>query len=161
VTRQPLDTVVQELRDRTTLWRDFLLAHRILVEKMADQMQRDHGLPLESFDVLIHLADVPSMRLRQAQLRDRLLLSESGVSRLLARMGRAGLIARTPSDDDRRGIDIALTERGQEALLAATRSHLAMVDQLFNRRLGDDDAAALARILGGLLKPDEAEEAHS
>jgi DNA-binding MarR family transcriptional regulator len=59
------------------------------------------------------------MRARQKELRDRVLLSESGVSRLLVRMEKAGVITRSVADDDRRGMEIAVTEAGQAALLAA------------------------------------------
>src|SRR5258708_37109448 len=81
-----LRVVVARLEEETMLWQEFLRAHRTIIDKMAAQMMRDHNLPLEWFDVLIHLADLPDGRLRQRALRDRLLLSESGVSRLRLRM---------------------------------------------------------------------------
>jgi DNA-binding MarR family transcriptional regulator len=62
------------------------------------------------------------MQARQKDLRDRMLLSESGVSRLLIRMQKAGVITRTPAGDDRRGMDIAVTDAGRAALLAAIRN---------------------------------------
>src|ERR1700739_2631411 len=112
-----LAAVVARLQEETVLWQEFLRAHRTIVDLMAEQMMRDHNLPLEWFDVLIHLADVPDGSLRQRVLRDRLLLSESGVSRLLVRMETAGLVTRSPADDDRRGMEITLTDRGRSALL--------------------------------------------
>src|SRR5260370_23909847 len=96
-----LEEVLARLQRETPLWRDFLAAHRDLTDRLAEQMMRDHQLPLEWFDVLVHLAEVPGMRLRQRVLRDRLLLSESGVSRLLVRMERAGFITRAAADEDR------------------------------------------------------------
>jgi DNA-binding MarR family transcriptional regulator len=154
-----LDSLVCRLHRETALWRGFLRVHRTLVEQLAVQMSEDHSLALEAFDVLIHLAEVPNMRMRQAALRDRLLLSESGVSRMLGRMGKAGLIARTPADDDRRGVEIALTERGQQALVAATGSHLDLVASLFSDRLDEADQEALARIIGKLVKDEPRQEA--
>jgi DNA-binding MarR family transcriptional regulator len=150
-----LDATVRDLESRTALWREFLRAHQVLIQHMAEEMSRDHALPLEWFDVLIHLAEAPNLRLRQAALRDRLLLSESGVSRRLARMGKEGLIARTPAVDDRRGVEIALTERGQEALLMATGPHVDVVQSLFTDRLSADDEMALRQILGKLLKAED------
>jgi DNA-binding MarR family transcriptional regulator len=146
-----LKELVDRLQQETPLWQDFLLAHRRLVGRLAEQMMRDHQLPLDWFDVMIHLADVPGMRLRQRDLRDRLLLSESGVSRLLVRMAQAGLIARTPADDDRRGVEVELTDRGRMALSAAVESHLRLVASLFTGRLTAADRAALNRILSKLL----------
>jgi DNA-binding MarR family transcriptional regulator len=108
-------------------------------------------LPLEWFDVLVHLADLPGMRARQKELRDRMLLSESGVSRLLVRMEKAGVITRSTADDDRRGMEIAVTDDGRAALLAAIESHLQLVASLFSDRLTATDSAALSRVLSKLL----------
>jgi len=145
-----LDAVVARLHRETPLWQTFLSVHRQLVELLAEQMQADHQLPLDWFDVLIHLADAPGRQLRQRELRDRLLLSESGVSRLLARMASAGVLERTPADDDRRGVAVALTDKGTAALVAATGSHLELVDQLFTDKLTAAEAVALQHILAKL-----------
>ena len=99
------------------------------------------------------------MRARQKVLRDRMLLSESGVSRLLVRMEKAGVITRSTADDDRRGMEIAVTDAGQAALLAAIDSHLQLAASLFTDRLTATDRAALGRALPKLLarpRPDYA-----
>lgn len=83
----------------TRLWQCFLAAHRQIVGQLADEMLTEHQLPLEWFDVLVHLADLPGMRGLQKELRDRMLLSESGVSRLLALMEKAGVITRRSAGD--------------------------------------------------------------
>src|SRR3981189_2957378 len=110
-----LHAVVARLEEETTLWQEFLRAHRTIIDEMAEQMMRDHNLPLEWFDVLIHLADLPDGRLRQRVLRDRLLLSASGVSRLPLRMEQAGFIARNTAGEDKRGMEISLTDKGRAA----------------------------------------------
>ncbi len=139
------------LHQQTQLWQSFLAVHRQIVEQLADEMLTEHQLPLEWFDVLVHLADLPGMRARQKELRERILLSESGVSRLLVRMEKAGVISRTPADDDLRGLEIAVTAAGQAALLAAIDSHLQLVASLFTRRLTATDRAALGKALPKLL----------
>jgi DNA-binding MarR family transcriptional regulator len=144
---------VDLLQCEIPLWRQFLTAHRQLIDQLAEQMMKDHQLPLEWFDVLIHLADAPGMRLRQRALRDQLLLSESGVSRLLVRMAQAGLITRCTADEDRRGVEVALTENGRQALSAATTSHQELVNTLFTDRLTTTDRVALQRVLSKLLMP--------
>ena len=146
-----LARALARLHEQTPLWQSFLAAHRRIVEQLADEMVTEHELPLEWFDVLVHLADLPGMRARQKELRDRMLLSESGVSRLLARMERAGVITRSTAGDDRRGLEITLTEAGQAALLAAIDSHLQLVASLFTDRLTAADRAALGRVLPKLL----------
>jgi len=143
------------LHQQTGLWQSFLAVHRQIVEQLADEMLTGHQLPLEWFDVLVHLADLPGMRARQKELRDRMLLSESGVSRLLARMEKAGVITRRTAGDDRRGMDIAVTDSGRAALLAAIDSHLQLVAALFTDRLTTADRTALSKALPRLLaKPD-------
>ncbi|MFB6720849.1 MarR family winged helix-turn-helix transcriptional regulator [Kribbella sp. NPDC056345] len=142
--------MVARLHQETPVWQTFLSVHRQIVETLADQMKSDHRLPLEAFDVLIHLADVPERRLRQRELTDRLLLSDSGVSRLLARMAEAGLLERTTADDDRRGVAVAMTDKGAETLVAATGSHLDLVAQLFTDKLSATELIALEQILAKL-----------
>jgi DNA-binding MarR family transcriptional regulator len=147
---QRLQVVVARLEEETMLWQEFLRAHRTIIDKMAEQMMRDHHLPLEWFDVLIHLADVQDGRLRQRALRDRLLLSESGVSRLLLRMEQAGFIARNTADEDKRGVEITLTDKGRTAVIEATESHVETVSKLFTQRLTRTDLNALSRVLAKL-----------
>jgi DNA-binding MarR family transcriptional regulator len=139
------------LNQQTPLWQSFLAVHKRIVEQLADEMLAEHQLPLDWFDVLVHLADLPDMRARQKELRDRLLLSESGVSRLLVRMEKGGVITRSIASDDRRGMEITVTEAGQAALLAAIDSHLQLVASLFTDRLTATDRAALSRSLPKLL----------
>jgi DNA-binding MarR family transcriptional regulator len=142
-----LAEALARLNRQTPLWQSFLAVHRQIVEQLADEMQTEHQLPLEWFDVLVHLADLPGQRARQKVLRDRMLLSESGVSRLLVRMEKAGVITRCTAGDDRRGMEIAVTGAGQAALLAAIDSHLQLVASLFTDRLTATDRAALTRVL--------------
>jgi DNA-binding MarR family transcriptional regulator len=139
------------LNQQTPLWQSFLAAHKRIVEQLADEMLAEHRLPLDWFDVLVHLADLPDMTARQKELRDRLLLSESGVSRLLVRMEKGGVITRSVASDDRRGMEITVTEAGRAALLAAIDSHLQLVASLFTDRLTATDRAALSRLLPKLL----------
>src|SRR5580693_2699285 len=146
-----LAEALAQLNQQTPLWQSFLAAHRQIVEQLADEMLAEHQLPLEWFDVLVHLADLPGMRARQKDMRDRMLLSESGVSRLLVRMEKAGVITRSTAGDDRRGMEIAVTEAGQAALLTAIDPHLHLVASLFTDRLTATDRAALSRMLPKLF----------
>jgi DNA-binding MarR family transcriptional regulator len=153
-----LDGLVSRLQQETPLWRAFLSAHRRVVDQLSAQMLADHRLPLEWFDVLIHLAEVPDKRLRQRVLRDRLLLSESGVSRLLVRMEKAGLLERRPAGEDRRGVEVALTEEGASVLATAVESHLDLVECLFTDKLTVTDQVALDHILAKLDSKTESVE---
>jgi DNA-binding MarR family transcriptional regulator len=150
-----LRRVVARLDEAASLWQEFLYAHRTIIDKMAEDMMREHGLPLEWFDVLIHLADVPDGRLRQRTLRDRLLLSESGLSRLLLRMEQAGFITRSTADEDKRGVEVTLTAKGRSAVIEAAESHIDRVSRLFTEKLTRTDLTALTRALPKLTAHSE------
>jgi DNA-binding MarR family transcriptional regulator len=152
VSQTEVESVVARLSAETAVWQSFLLTHRLMIERLTAQMSELHDLPLPWFDVLIHLAQAPDGRMRQADLRDSILLSESGLSRLLVRIADAGFIARETDPDDRRGVILSLTERGSAAVVAATADHLELVEQLFTDVLDDSDHAALRSILARLVE---------
>jgi DNA-binding MarR family transcriptional regulator len=142
-----LRAVIARTEKETSLWLELLRTYRVLIDQMAEQMLRDHNLPLEWFDVLFHLADQPNGRVRQRALRDHLLLSESGISRRLMRIEQAELITRITAGDDKRGVEISLTAKGRALLIEATESHLDLVSELFTARLTRTDLDALSRVL--------------
>jgi DNA-binding MarR family transcriptional regulator len=150
VSQSEVGDVVARLSSETTLWQSFLLAHRLLIERLAAQMEELHDLPLAWFD--IHLAQAPDGALRQAELRDSILLSESGLSRLLVRMATAGLIERATDPDDRRGVIISLTGTGEAAVRAATADHLDLVKLLFTDVLENADHDSLRNVLARVIE---------
>ena len=83
------------------------------------------GLPLSRYDVLLNLAEAPGGRLRMQELSASVLLSKSGLSRLVDRMVAAGLVRRERCEDDRRGWFAVLTDQGRSALAAPPRSTCA------------------------------------
>ena len=80
-----------------------LEAHSALVAELDAELEREHGLPLTSYEVLMYLGDAPAGKLRMGELADRLLLSRSGITRLVDRLVRQGLIERERCKDDGRG----------------------------------------------------------
>ena len=101
-------------------WRGLLETHSALVAELDAELERDHGLPLTSYEVLMYLGDAPHGKLRMGELADRLLLSRSGITRLVDRLARQGLLERERCEDDGRGYYALLTPLGRETL-AATR----------------------------------------
>ena len=91
-----------------------LETHSRLVAELDAELERDHGLPLTSYEVLMYLGDADGERLRMGELADRLLLSRSGITRLVDRLERQGLIARERCTDDGRGFFALLTDAGRE-----------------------------------------------
>jgi DNA-binding MarR family transcriptional regulator len=145
-----------DLRDwRLGVWRRFLTAHARINRELERELERDGGLPLPWYDVLLQLAEAPDRRLRMADLAEAVLLSRSGLTRLVDRLEKAGLVRREPSPDDLRGTYTVLTAAGVHRLRAAVPVHVAGIRAHFLDRLDDDRLRALDDALAGLTGPAE------
>jgi len=133
-------------------WAGFLRTHAKLVRELDDELTRAHGLPLSSYDVLVQLANAPDRQMRLSQLADAVLLSRSGLSRLVARLVDQGLLERIECADDARGAFAVLTDAGSDRLEAARETHRAGVRRRFLGELSEAQqrqlAAAWATLLG-------------
>ena len=125
-------------------WRGLLRVHTALVRELDDELDAVHGLPLTSYDVLIYLQSAPDKRLRMAELADSVLLSRSGVTRLVDRLERDGLIVRDTCTSDGRGCFAVLTDAGEEMLSRARPTHLDGVRELFLRHFSETELGQLA-----------------
>jgi DNA-binding MarR family transcriptional regulator len=124
-------------------WVGFLRAHRALVAELDEELRRDHDLPLTSFDVLAQLDNAPDHQLRMSELADAVLLSRSGLTRLVERLERKGLLERRECQDDARGAFAVLTDTGSSTLSEARRTHLAGVRERFLRRFDENELRRL------------------
>ena len=131
--------------DEIAAWKGMLRAHRDLVVSLDAQLEREHSLPLSSYEVLMVLADSPDGRARMGELADQLLLSRSGLTRLVDRLVRQGWVERTPCEDDARGLYAAITRSGRAKLKKARPAHLDGVRAGFLSKLSDSDLDALSR----------------
>lgn len=127
-------------------WRGFLRVHSALIKELDAELEAKHGIPLSSYEVLIALADAPGRKLRMAELADRALLSRSGMTRLVDRLQKQGLIERERCEMDARGSFASLTDKGSRVLSEARPAHLAGVRERFLRHLDADEQAELAVI---------------
>src|SRR4051794_2333438 len=114
------------------------------------------GLPLAWYDVLLQLAEAPQRRLRMAQLADRVLLSRSGLTRLIDRLQAEGLVRREPSPEDARGMFTVLTAEGLGRLRAAAPVHLAGIRRHWLAHFSDDELRQLDALLRRLPAADAA-----
>jgi DNA-binding MarR family transcriptional regulator len=131
-----------------------LETHSALVARLDAELERDHGLPLTSYEVLMYLADSGEGKLRMGELADCLLLSRSGITRLVDRLERQGLVARQPCEDDGRGFYAVLSPKGREKLQAARPDHLNGVRRHFVSRLSASELDALSHAWERLLVQD-------
>jgi DNA-binding MarR family transcriptional regulator len=134
-------------------WRGLLRVHAALTRELDAELARTHDLPLSSYEVLIHLRSEPDRRCRMSDLAERALLSRSGMTRLVDRLEREGLLVRDSCSDDGRGLFAVLTDAGEEVLARARPTHLAGVRERFLRHFEPAEleaiAAAWERVLPG------------
>jgi len=125
-------------------WRGLLRVHAGLTKALDAELLREHELPLSSYEVLLFLADSPHGRLRMSELADGVLLSRSGLTRLVDRMERDGLLRRQRCEEDQRGYFAEITDKGRELFARARKTHLDGVRERFLDRLSDGDQRTLA-----------------
>src|SRR3712207_9046881 len=107
-------------------WGAFLRAHADLVSEMDRTLRRQAGMALQEYDVLAQI-DLAGACCTMKQLERRVLLSQSGLSRLVSRLVGAGLLERSTNEDDRRGVDLRLSAQGRSALRAARAVQATLV----------------------------------
>ena len=127
-------------------WRGMLRAHAGLVRELDAELAREHDMPLSSYEVLLYLNDSDSGRMRMSELADSVLLSRSGLTRLVDRLERQGLLRRERCESDARGLFAEITPEGRKAFAAARKTHLDGVRRVFLSRFSRDEL----RTLGGL-----------
>ena len=110
-----------------------LRAHSSLTRQLSAQLTAEHDLTLSDFEVLLRLSRAPDRRMRRVDLADQVLLSASGVTRLLDGLERQGYVERAACASDRRVVYAVLTDAGLERLRSAAASHFGQVDELLRR----------------------------
>jgi DNA-binding MarR family transcriptional regulator len=132
---------------RIGVWRSFLHAHAVVLRELEQELAAA-GMPLSWYDVLLQLAEAPDHQLRMADLADRVLLSRSGLTRLVDRLQGEGYVRRERSTADARGTFTVLTPEGRAALRAAAPVHLAGIARHWLAHYTDDEL----RVLGELMQ---------
>jgi DNA-binding MarR family transcriptional regulator len=130
-------------------------AHAMVTRRLSAQLSADHGLTLSDYEVLLRLAGAPDRRMRRVDLAEEVLLTASGITRLLEGLERSGFVERASCDSDRRVVYAVLTDAGLQKLRTASGSHLAEIDVVFRERLDDDDLAGLVALLRRLEEGDD------
>ena len=132
--------------DEFRVWRGFLRTHRTISDELNRRLEREHGLPLLHYGVLITLITDPGRRLRMTDLAERVLTSPSGMTRAVARLAELGLVEREQDDGDRRSFVVRLTPLGVQRLREAQRTHHACVRELLFAGLRPADVKRLGAI---------------
>jgi DNA-binding MarR family transcriptional regulator len=148
--KEPSVTALRASDWRIGVWRTFLRAHAATMRELERELLTEVGMPIGWYDVLLQLAEAPERRLRMADLADRVLLSRSGLTRLIDRLQAEGLVRREPSPDDARGTYTVLTHEGMAQLRAAAPVHLAGIREHWLRHFSDDELRQLGALLDRL-----------
>jgi DNA-binding MarR family transcriptional regulator len=139
-------------------WRGMLRVHAELLRALDAELEARHDLPISSYDVLVNLAEAPGGKLRMRDLADAVLLSRSGLTRLVDRLEREGLLRRAPCPSDARGAFAEVTPAGRARLAEARPTHLAGVRERFLSHFEAGELALLAslweRVLPGAAQRD-------
>jgi DNA-binding MarR family transcriptional regulator len=128
-------------------WVAFLRGHASLTRSLNAQLVADHGLTINDYEVLLRLSRAPDQRLKRVELAQSVLLTPSGITRLLDGLETAGWVEKASCASDARITYAVLTETGHEKLRSAADSHLADVDRLFAVHFEEAELETLGRLL--------------
>jgi DNA-binding MarR family transcriptional regulator len=142
-----MSQVLSEQSVGVRVFAGLLKAHAATTRQLNAQLVAEHGLTINDYEVLFRLARAPERRMRRVDLAEQVLLTASGITRLLDGLEQAGYVERASCSSDRRVVYAVLTDEGLAKLHEAARTHLAQVDALFAERLGRDEQEQIAELL--------------
>jgi DNA-binding MarR family transcriptional regulator len=131
-------------------WLRFLRAHAAITRELSARLEALHDLTLSDFDVLVQLYFAEGRRMRRIDIARSVLLTASGITRLLDGLESCGLVAKDRCDSDARVTYAVLTEAGVKKIEAARESHLADIEELFGSQFSAEEREQLAELLGRL-----------
>jgi DNA-binding MarR family transcriptional regulator len=131
-------------------WVSFLRAHSAITRELSAQLQREHGLTLNDYEVLLHLSHAEGGRMRRVDLAQQIVLTASGITRLLEGLERSGLVCKDTCASDARVSYAKLTDAGAAKLRTAAKTHLRGIDELFLSRYSGSELATLGELLARL-----------
>lgn len=137
---------------RLAPWRSFLLAHARVSRRLDEELRAEHDVSFAEYDALLTIAQAPGRRVRMGLLAEEVLLSKSGVTRLVDRLVHDGLVERSACPTDARGAEAVLTERGLARLRAASRTHLRGISEHFLAVVDSDDLESLERAMTAVAR---------
>ena len=132
--------------ERLRAWRLYFESALALLDVLDSELEREAGIPLRWYDVLVQLEESPE-GIPMNALAERILYSKSGFTRVVDRMEEAGLVSRVRPQHDRRSILVVLTDQGRETMERARRYHRDGIERHFSQHLSQTEIKALTRAL--------------
>ena len=124
-----------------------LQAHATITRELNARLVAEHGLTINDYEVLLRLARADDRRMRRVDLSNEVLLSPSGITRMLDRLQEAGLVEKGSCESDARVTYAVLTDKGIAKLREVSPGHVSDVERLLGERLDDEELATLAGLL--------------
>jgi DNA-binding MarR family transcriptional regulator len=125
----------------------FLRAHAAITRQLDRELVADHGLTINDYEVLLHLSRAPDRMMRRVDLAKRVVLTPSGITRLLDGLQCSGLVCKESCESDARVVYAKLTDEGAARLAAASVTHVESIRELFGQLFEPDELATLASLL--------------
>jgi DNA-binding MarR family transcriptional regulator len=138
--------------ERARAWLNLVQTNRIVSDALEEAVEVAAGLSMAEFELLVRTANSPEGRLRMVDLASLLLVSKSGVTKLVDRVEQAGLVRRESSAEDRRLTFAVITDAGRQALDRARPAFARGLEQVFSRHLADRDMQCLRTALRKVLE---------
>ena len=129
--------------DQQRSWRAYIMGSQLLLDRLDRDLRVEHGLSMTEYEILVRLSEMPDRRMRMALLADALCHSRSRVTHTVARMESAGLLSRSASLDDGRGIEAVMSDQGFALLEAASATHVEGVRRNLIDLIPAEDFAAI------------------
>ncbi|MBS1721365.1 MAG: MarR family transcriptional regulator [Armatimonadetes bacterium] len=137
-------------QSKKNAWVAFLVSNLVLQRKIDDALRRAGVAPLEMYDLLLSLEEAPDHRLRMRELGETVLLTPSGITRLVDRAEKLGYVKREGCPNDRRSLFTVLQPEGIKARKEAWKVYEQLIDEHFASKLSDDEAEKISSSLSRL-----------
>jgi len=137
---------------RLAAWRNFITAHANLIDLIDGELRAEDRLPLHWYDVLIELVEAPKNRLRLNELAQKVVLSRSGLTRLVDKLETAGFLHREAAPDDRRGAFAVLTDQGRDAVRKSWPVYSKGIAKYFASHLSEREAQIIRDVFARILE---------
>ena len=128
----------------------FLRAHAAIIRELSTELEAEHGLTINDYEVLLRLSRAEDRRMRRVDLAQEVLLTPSGITRLLEGLDRGGLVERAACETDGRVVYACLTDAGMKKLRAASKTHVAGIRRRFLERFDEEELEMLSEFFGRL-----------
>jgi DNA-binding MarR family transcriptional regulator len=133
--------------DEQRSWRALLMGMTLLLDRLDDDLRRNCDLSLVEYEILVRLSEREGRQMRMAQLADALAHSRSRVTHTVTRMERSGLITRSSSPEDGRGVIASMTDKGYDLIARMAPLHVSGVRAHLVDLVSREDFAALGRVM--------------